>query len=198
MPASPSEDIISFGPFRLKVSERLLINDGARAELRGRAYDLLMALLSRPNEIISKSELLAQVWPGVVVEEGSLRLYMTNLRKALGDGSHGNRYIVNSSGRGYSLAAQVTRSAEQSVRPAGPKPFEHVNLPARPTMIDHEVEIEEIPAQLLATRFGDVDGQMPIAGPSKIFALESTGKFLRFRALTFQQLSTSIGKQLLD
>lgn len=90
-------EIILFGPFRLNSAERLLTKDGVRVELRGRAYDLLLALVSRPNEVISKADLLRQVWPGLVVEEGSLRFHMTNLRKALGDGNNGSRYIVNSS-----------------------------------------------------------------------------------------------------
>src|SRR3954453_18246994 len=67
MPIAQNNETIAFGPFRLNLAERLLTRNGVRVELRGRAYDLLVALLSRPNEIISKSDLLRQVWPGLVV-----------------------------------------------------------------------------------------------------------------------------------
>lgn len=73
-----------------------------------------MTLLSRPNEVVSKSDLLVRVWPGVSVEEGSLRFHVANLRKALGDGKDGARYITTESGRGYCFVAPVSRLDEQS------------------------------------------------------------------------------------
>lgn len=156
MPTAHNLEIVSFGPFRLNLTERVLTKDNEQVELGGRAYDLLVALLSRPNELISKAELLRQVWPGLVVEEGALRFHITNLRKALGEGSEGNRYIVTSSGRGYTFVAQVVRS---SVSPTSNAPaFQHANLPTRLPMIDREVEIEEIPARLMATRFVTIVG----------------------------------------
>ena len=85
-PAEQPRDVLSFGPFRLAVSERLLTKDGAPVELGARTLDALIALASRPNEIVSKRDLFAQVWPDVIVEEGSLRFHIAALRKALGDG----------------------------------------------------------------------------------------------------------------
>src|SRR5437660_2147845 len=158
MTTAQDNEIILFGPFCLNPAERLLTKDGARVDLRGRAYDLLLALLSRPNELISKGDLLRQVWPGLAVEEGSLRFHMTNLRKALGDGNNGSRYIVNSSGRGYTLVAQVSRSTGQKPRAADVPAFQHANLPIRLPMIDREVEIEDIPARLRANRFVTIVG----------------------------------------
>ena len=81
-----TKEVISFGAFSLIASERLLTKSGAPIELGSRALDILIVLLSRPNEVMSKNELLAQVWPDITVEEGSLRFHMTYLRKALGDG----------------------------------------------------------------------------------------------------------------
>src|SRR5947208_2299943 len=158
MTTAQDNAIILFGPFRLNPAERLLTKNGVRVELRGRAYDLLLALLSRPNELISKGDLLRQVWTGLVVEEGSLRFHMTNLRKALGDGNEGQRYIVNSSGRGYSFVAEISRSASPDIRVRDATPFQHTNLPIRLPMIDREVEIEEIPARLQAKRFVTILG----------------------------------------
>ena len=82
-PAARTNDALSFGPFRLVASERLLTKEGAPVELGARALDILIALVSRPNEVISKKDLLARAWPDVAVEEGSLRFHMANLRKAL-------------------------------------------------------------------------------------------------------------------
>jgi predicted ATPase/DNA-binding winged helix-turn-helix (wHTH) protein len=158
MTTAQSDEIILFGPFCLHPAERLLTKNGERVELRGRAFDLLLALLSRPNELVSKSDLLNEVWPGLVVEEGSLRFHLTNLRKALGEGKDGIRYIVNSSGRGYTFAAQVSRSASQKPRTGRPAAFQHANLPMRLAMIDREAEIEEVPARLRATRFVTIVG----------------------------------------
>ena len=82
---APGKNVLSFGPFRLVPSERLLTQEGAPVELGARAFDILIALVSRPNEVVSKKELLSHVWPGVTVEEQSLRFHMASLRKALGD-----------------------------------------------------------------------------------------------------------------
>lgn len=159
MPTAQHREIISFGSFRLNLTERVLTRNSEQVELGGRAYDLLVALLSRPNELISKAELLRQVWPGLVVEEGALRFHITNLRKALGEGSEGNRYIVTSPGRGYTFVAQIARTSNQEPAAAGDAAsFQHANLPTRLPMIDREVEIEEIPTRLMATRFVTIVG----------------------------------------
>jgi TolB-like protein len=108
--AAPSRPVISFGPFRLAVGARLLTKDGVPVDLGARALDILIALVSRPNEVVSKEDLLARVWPGVTVEESSLRFHMAGLRKALGDGQEGARYITTLPGRGYCFVAAVAAS----------------------------------------------------------------------------------------
>ncbi len=77
-------------------------------ELGARALDILVVLISAPNEIVSKKDLLSRVWPDVVVEEGSLRFHIASLRKALGDGQDGARYITTLPGRGYCFVAPVS------------------------------------------------------------------------------------------
>jgi DNA-binding winged helix-turn-helix (wHTH) protein len=66
-------DVLSFGRFRLDGRARVLTKEGVPVDLGARALDLLIALASRPNEKIGKTELLALVWPDVIVTEGSLR-----------------------------------------------------------------------------------------------------------------------------
>src|SRR6267378_727174 len=98
--AGRTNDELSFGPFKLVVSERLLTKRGAPVELGARALDILISLISTPNEVLSKNDLMSRVWPDVTVEEGSLRFHMAGLRKALGEGKDGARYITTLPGRG--------------------------------------------------------------------------------------------------
>jgi AraC-like DNA-binding protein len=86
---------LRFGPFELSSRERVLRRDGVMLPLGGRAFDILIYLAERPGEVIAKQELLDRVWSGVTVEEGSIRVHVFAIRKALGDGQFGNRYIAN-------------------------------------------------------------------------------------------------------
>ncbi len=70
---------------------------------------ILTYLADRPGEVIAKQELMDHVWSDVTVEEGSLRVHVAAIRKALGDGQFGNRYIANIKGRGYSFVGTVVR-----------------------------------------------------------------------------------------
>ena len=106
---SPSAIRLRFGPFELNVAERSLKKANQAIPLGGRAYDILIALLERGGEVVAKAELIARAWPDVAVEEGSLRVHLSALRKALGDGQFGDKYIANIQGRGYSFIAPVTR-----------------------------------------------------------------------------------------
>lgn len=160
MLSSPTQtrDVLSFGPFSLVASERLLTRGGAAVELGARALDILIALASRPNQIIGKSELLAQVWPDVIVEEGSLRFHIANLRKALGDGRDGARYIATLTGRGYCFVAPVSRTV-RSDRDRAATGLPHTNLPNRPVrIIGRGEEVEALARQLAAHRFVTIVG----------------------------------------
>jgi predicted ATPase/DNA-binding winged helix-turn-helix (wHTH) protein len=106
---SPRAIRLRFGPFELNVAERSLRKANQVIPLGGRAYDILTALLENAGEVVGKAELIARAWPDVTVEEGSLRVHLSALRKALGDGQFGNKYIANVQGQGYSFIAPVTR-----------------------------------------------------------------------------------------
>ena len=156
-----AEEGISFGPFTLRVRERLLTRDGLRVELGARALDILIALISTPNEVVSKKDLMAQVWPDVTVEEGSLRFHMASLRKALGDGKDGARYITTLAGRGYCFVAPVSRagSRERRWRAGRAADFPHANLPARLSrMVGRDDDVLKLSAQLTASRFVTIVG----------------------------------------
>ena len=94
----PDSAIVSFGPFRLSPARREIMRDGLPLALGDRALDLLIALVERPGEIISHRDLIARVWRDLVVSPGNLRVHMSALRKALGDGEGGVRFIENVTG----------------------------------------------------------------------------------------------------
>src|SRR5260370_7466686 len=93
---------IRFEPFELNLFERSLKKARDAVPLGGRAFDLLLALIERSGETVGKDELIAQVWPDVTVEAGSLRVHMSALRKALADCQQAcPQYIENVLGRPY-------------------------------------------------------------------------------------------------
>ena len=132
-PAAGSKEVVSFGPFSLDPSRRLLLKDGAPIVVGARTLDTLITLVARPNEAISKRELMAVVWPDVTVEEGSLRGQIAALRKALGDGKGGARYITTLAGRGYCFVAPISRVRDRGgERAAATKPA--LALPDKPSI----------------------------------------------------------------
>src|SRR5580704_12089702 len=112
-----AEDPISFGPFYLVPAARRLEKAGVAVPLGGRAFDLLVVLVEHVGQVVSKRDLIARVWSDVTVDEGSLRVNIAALRKALGDGEGGARYVTNVPGRGYSFVAPVSRSEAASPPP---------------------------------------------------------------------------------
>jgi DNA-binding winged helix-turn-helix (wHTH) protein len=156
-----SKDVLSFGPFSLFAAERLLKKADEPIPLGGRALDILIALAERAGEVVTHKELISTVWPDVTVEEANLRFQMAALRKALGDGRDGARYISNISGRGYCFVAPVTRSgAAQLVPVIGIATSERVQkLPPRPTrMVGRDDTVRALTQQLQEWRFVSIVG----------------------------------------
>src|SRR5713101_4074055 len=153
-------DGLSFGPFHLVASERLLTKERVPLELGSRALDILIVLISTPNEVVSKKDLMSRVWPDVIVEEGSLRFHMVSLRKALGDGKDGARYITTLPGRGYCFVAPVSRpSSPRDDAPVVATDFPHANLSSRLSrMVGRDDDVLKLSAQLNASRFVTIVG----------------------------------------
>jgi predicted ATPase/DNA-binding winged helix-turn-helix (wHTH) protein len=106
----------AFGPFRLVPDRRILAAEDREVPIRGRAFDLLLALVERRDRVVPKDEILELVWPGRIVEEGNLTVHVAGLRKLLGSG-----IIATLSGRGYRFVAPVTEidgHDGQQTRPA--------------------------------------------------------------------------------
>jgi predicted ATPase/DNA-binding winged helix-turn-helix (wHTH) protein len=153
-------EVVAFGPFRLYAARRLLEKSGSPLHLGARALDILIVLVERAGEVVSKKTLLARVWPDVTVDVGSLRFHMATLRRALGDGQLGARYVSTLSGRGYCFVAPVSRlnGPGQPIL-EGPISEQSHRLPARlARMVGRDETVQTISAQLAAERFVTIVG----------------------------------------
>src|SRR5260370_40977165 len=90
-----TNDVASFGPFRLYMAERLLEKANEPLELGSRALDILITLVERAGEVVTHKELLSRVEPDVILEQANLRFHIAGLRKALGDGRSDARCTTN-------------------------------------------------------------------------------------------------------
>lgn len=163
-PAGTTTETLSFGPFIVTPHQRLVTRDGVTLPLGAKAFDMLIALMSRPNEVVSKWDLMALVWPGLTVEEASLRFHIAALRKALGDGKDGARYITTLSGRGYCFVAPISQASLPAARRSAPRmELPPVKLPNRlQRMVGRDEAIVAISDKLLTSRF------VTIAGPGGV------------------------------
>jgi DNA-binding winged helix-turn-helix (wHTH) protein len=157
-----SQDTVCFGPFRLSATERVLEKDGLPVRLGSRALDILIALVERPTEVVSKRELLAKVWPDLLVDEGSLRFHVSALRNALGEERSERRYITCVSGRGYCFVAPISR-AKSPLMPLNSLVHSPVGLPPSPIgVVGRDETVQFISEELIARRF------ITIVGPGGI------------------------------
>ncbi|MGH9853716.1 MAG: DPP IV N-terminal domain-containing protein [Blastocatellia bacterium] len=130
--------IYEFGSFRLDAQERLLQRDGATISLTPKAFDLLLALVERHGRLVDKEELFQTVWPDTIVEESNLSSNIALIRKALGDGESGQKFIETVPKRGYRFAAPVREisravvgDSSEAASPASAVPAEAVRPGAR-------------------------------------------------------------------
>jgi predicted ATPase/DNA-binding winged helix-turn-helix (wHTH) protein len=155
---------ITFGSFRLFPSQQLLLDGDTPVRLGSRALDLLLVLVERAGEIVSNEELLARVWPNTAVADVSLRVHLAAIRRALGDGQSGRRYIINIPGRGYSFVMPVAIAEGQ--KPPEPQIAAIERIQALPSsrvrMVGRDGVVSVLAAQLLERRF------LSIVGPGGI------------------------------
>jgi predicted ATPase/DNA-binding winged helix-turn-helix (wHTH) protein len=174
---SQPKDALSFGPFSLFAAERLLKKGDEPIPLGGRALDILIALAERAGEVVTHKELISMAWPDVRVEEANLRFQIATLRKAIGDGGDGARYISNVAGRGYCFVAPVTRSsAKQSVPVIGITTTERVNkLPPRlARMVGRDDTVRALTQQLQMWRFVSVVGPGGVGKTTVVISVAHT------------------------
>jgi len=155
----PIRPSMRFGEFEFAPGLRRLERGGVVVELSSRAMDMLAVLTERPGEVITKRELLARVWPDTTVVEAALRFHMVALRRALGDGEGGARFITTVPGRGYCFVGELESApavAEAAAAPprAAPRP-----LPPCPTkVVGRDAVVEDLIRRLELQRFVTVVG----------------------------------------
>ena len=145
-----------FGPFLIDVGERMLRRDGEPVPLTPKAFDVLVALLEKPGQLISKEELLQKVWPETFVEESNLAYNIFALRKALGDTADNSRYIETVPKKGYRFKA--------SVSPASPSRTAHLasELGAEPGRTPFSGETRDGEVTILPFRKGAAQSQVAL------------------------------------
>ena len=154
-----SDTVLQFGPYAFHLQQRLILEGDRPLRMGGRALEILQVLVQRAGTVVSKEELIALVWPTSVVEEINLRVHIAALRRALGDGQNGQRYIVNIPQRGYSFIAPVHQVPAGSLASIESVQKTQHNLPARLTPVTGRDSIvgslvRQLPVRRLMTLVG--------------------------------------------
>jgi predicted ATPase/DNA-binding winged helix-turn-helix (wHTH) protein len=191
------DETFVFGPFQLIPAQRMLLDEGKPLRLGGRALEILIALVERAGETVHKDELIARTWPDTVVEENALRVHITALRKVLGDGRGGNRYIANIPGRGYSFVTPVALERE----PPGPPPPRAAragdNLPTPLTrIIGRDDTVAAVATQLAKRRLLTIVGPGGIGKTTVAIAVAETVRFSYPDGVWLVGLSSVLGPDL--
>lgn len=157
MSFAPAEEF-TFGPFCLLPDHSVLLKDGEPVRLGSRATEILTLLVRNAGTLVTKAQILEQVWPDTVVVEANLSVHMSALRRALDDADAASPYIVTIPGRGYRFAAGVgTALLEKPYQAAANAPPS--NLPLLLTrLIGRSDMLQALDRQLAAQRLVTIVG----------------------------------------
>lgn len=153
----------SFGPFRLLPSEHLLLREETPIALAPKTFDLLVALVSRHGQLMTRDELMHAIWPDSFVEEINLTVNISLLRKTLGEQSDGRQYIATIPKRGYRFDGSVTECGKKAA----------------------EAQTQITPPSIAGEPVADVAAQTPSSPPSTRTRKISTGSWVMIGALAF-------------
>jgi len=133
------KELYEFGPFQVDPQKQTLLRDGQPIGLTPKAFQVLLVLVRRSNQIVSKDELMKAVWPDTFVEETNLTRNIFSVRRALGE-TEGRRYIITAQGAGYRLAEDahlvagrdlsIIAAAHPKVLVADTKPWRRIGVAA--------------------------------------------------------------------
>ncbi|MGO7018480.1 ATP-binding protein [Rhizobium leguminosarum] len=181
---------IAFGPFRILPQSRVLLRNGKPIDIGGRALDILILLSLRSDSVVSKEEINAAVWPGISIEDVTIRSHINAMRTAIEDGRGRARYILTVPKRGYTLAHRAVVStneeeAQQDTRQLGSR------LHSSPKPIfGRATDIEVIASAIARHRVVSIVGP---GGIGKTAVVSEIGQILEqttSRSLCFVDLST--------
>jgi predicted ATPase/DNA-binding winged helix-turn-helix (wHTH) protein len=163
------EKVFSFGAFHLVPSRHQLLEGDRPIRVGSRALGLLELLVEKAGEVVTKRSLMTTIWNGTWVDEANLRVNIGALRKVLGDGRDGRRYIVNVPGRGYRFVEPVV-SGPVAPQPNG-KSSSPETLPVAPRLIGRSETLKEVTAQLATHRLVTITGPGGIGKTSLALAV---------------------------
>ena len=171
-----AEKVFLFGPFRLLPAQQTLLDGDSPVRLGSRALEILTALVERPGELLTKSELMARAWPNTTVEESNLKVHIAAVRRALREGQADHRYVATVSGRGYRFIAPVNApfSAPPETAPdAAAEQLHHLPVTLiRP--VGREATIEALSNQLSQHRLITIVGAGGIGKTTIALAVAKT------------------------
>ncbi len=148
--------VFRFGAFRLEPARELLLDGDKPVRIGSRALRILTALVEHAGEVVSKEDLLDQVWPGIFVEEANLKVQVSALRRVLGE-AHGG-LVANIPGRGYRFVGEVSHEAT----PTKPEPHTTRTRGGAPALltrvIGRNVAVEDVRALVERHRLVTVAG----------------------------------------
>ncbi len=150
------QEVFTFGRFRLLPAARILYDGDQRLKVGSRAVEILLALVERAGDLVSKQELVARVWPGLHVDDGALRVHISALRKVLGDDPAAPQYVFNVAGQGYRFVAPTTVPAALAESTSDNAPATVPKLAVR--AIGREAAIQRLIASLQQSRFVTITG----------------------------------------
>lgn len=175
-PLPATDEAIRFGPFLLYPARQVLLRDGAAVRLGERAFQLLCLLVERAGNFVTSEEILRRLWPGAEVSDGTVRVHLSALRKVLGDGHEGRRFIVNAHNRGYCFVA-LLQGSPVTIAPT------HV-LPSPPpvSLFGRQADLEQTVRKLRNRRLVTLVGPggvgktaLAIAATQRLLAHEESG-----------------------
>ena len=135
------KEIYEFGPFLLDPTERILSCDGSIVSLTPKAFETLLCLVRNQGRVLTKDELLKQIWPDTFVEEVNLAVNISAIRKALGENPQDCRFIATVPGRGYRFVAEVRRVANQDENTRSTTTQSHAEPVETATVLErHEID----------------------------------------------------------
>jgi predicted ATPase/DNA-binding winged helix-turn-helix (wHTH) protein len=168
--------IYTFGPFRLSPEQGSLTRDGQRVALGQRAFEILLLLVERVDEVVSTADIVTRVWPRTIVDENNLRVHIASLRKVLSDESTRAPYILNVPGRGYRFTATVERHERKTEEARFP-----ADLPAPLTrLVGRDAFVRKMLRELAQFRFVTIVGPGGIGKTRVALAIahELKGRFV--------------------
>jgi Tol biopolymer transport system component/DNA-binding winged helix-turn-helix (wHTH) protein len=139
-----NEASYTFNDFELDPVRRVLLRAGKAVALKPKVFETLLVLVRNSGRVLGKDELMQRVWPDTVVEEVNLAHNISVLRKALGQRSDENRFIITVPGKGYGFVADVARTQREPI-PATISEYELTRSRVVVEEVTDDLEIPETP-----------------------------------------------------